>query len=228
MKLVQAGRSAHEVARELDLTETALREWVKRAAIDAGKGPPGALTTLECEELTKLRRERASSNGARHFKSCGHVLRQGERVKFDFIAAKDVAFPVATMCRMLGVSSSGYYACKVRRPSKRVAEDTRIAAEITAAHEASRNIYGRPRVHRELKAKGIKTGKKRVERLMVENELRGRCKRRFVRTTDSKHDDPIAPNLLERAFETKAPNEAWVGDVTYIATIAAQRVSSRR
>jgi transposase InsO family protein len=139
-------------------------------------------------------------------------------VKFDFIAAKEVAFPVATLCRMLGVSSSGYYACKVRPPSKRVAEDARIAAEITAAHEASRNIYGSPRVHRELKAKGIKTGKKRVERLMVENELRGRCKRRFVRTTDSKHDDPIAPNLLERAFETKAPNEAWVGDVTYIAT----------
>ncbi len=57
VKLVQAGRSAHDVARELDLTETALREWVKRAAIDAGKGPPGALTTLEREELTKLRRE---------------------------------------------------------------------------------------------------------------------------------------------------------------------------
>lgn len=139
-------------------------------------------------------------------------------MKFDFIAAKEVAFPVATMCRVLGVSPSGYYAYKARPPSKRIAEDARVAAEIAAAHKASRGIYGSPRVHRELKAKGVKIGKKRVERLMTEKGLRGRSKQRFVRTTDSKHDDPIAPNVLDRRFETKAPNEAWVGDVTYIAT----------
>jgi putative transposase len=139
-------------------------------------------------------------------------------VKFDFIAAKEVAFPVATMCRMLGVSPSGYYACKSRPPSKRVADDARVAAEVAAAHKASRGIYGSPRVHRELKVKGVKVGKKRVERLMNEKGLRGRSKRRFVCTTDSKHDDPIAPNVLDRKFETTTPNEAWVGDVTYIAT----------
>jgi putative transposase len=139
-------------------------------------------------------------------------------MKFDFIAAKEVAFPVATMCRVLGVSPSGYYACKSRPPSKRVADDARVAAEIAAAHRASRGIYGSPRVHRELQAKGVKVGKKRVERLMTEKGLRGRSKRRFVRTTDSKHDNPIAPNVLERRFEATTPNEAWVGDVTYIAT----------
>jgi transposase InsO family protein len=139
-------------------------------------------------------------------------------VKFDFIAAKEVAFPVATMCRVLGVSPSGYYACKSRPPSKRLADDARVAAEVAAAHKASRGIYGSPRVHRELKAKGLKVGKKRVERLMNEKGLRGRSKKRFVRTTDSKHDDPVAPNVLERRFETTTPNEAWVGDVTYIAT----------
>jgi putative transposase len=139
-------------------------------------------------------------------------------MKFDFIAAKEVAFPVATMCCVLGVSPSGYYACKSRPPSKRVADDARVAAEIAAAHRASRGIYGSPRVHRELQAKGVKVGKKRVERLMTEKGLRGRSKRRFVRTTDSKHDNPIAPNVLERRFEATTPNEAWVGDVTYIAT----------
>ncbi len=139
-------------------------------------------------------------------------------MEFDFIAAKEVAFPVATMCRVLGVSPSGYYACKSRPPSKRLADDARVAAEVAAAHKASRGIYGSPRVHRELKAKGLKVGKKRVERLMNEKGLRGRSKRRFVCTTDSKHDDPIAPNVLDRKFETTTPNEAWVGDVTYIAT----------
>jgi len=139
-------------------------------------------------------------------------------MKFDFIAAKEVAFPVARMCRVLGVSPSGYYACKSRPPSKRVVDDARIGAEVAAAHKTSRGIYGSPRVHRELQARGVKIGKKRVERLMNEKGLRGRSKQRFVCTTDSKHDDPIAPNILERKFETTGPNEAWVGDVTYIAT----------
>lgn len=139
-------------------------------------------------------------------------------MKFAFIASKEVAFPVATMCRTLGVSPSGYYSWKVRPAPKRASEDARLAADVAAAHKGSRGIYGSPRVHRELRAKGMHIGKKRVERLMRETGLRGRSKRRFVRTTDSKHDDPIAPNVLERRFETKTPNEAWVGDVTYIAT----------
>ena len=73
-------------------------------------------------------------------------------------------------------------------------------------------------MHRELRAHGVRVSKKRVERLMRENGLQGRQKRRFVRTTDSRHAFPIAPNLLERHFERETPNAAWVGDVTYIAT----------
>ena len=139
-------------------------------------------------------------------------------MKFVFIAAKQVAFPVATMCRTLGVSPSGYYAWRVRPAPKRKSDDARLTADVAAAHEGSRGIYGSPRVHRELRSKGVHIGKKRVERLMRETGLRGRTKRRFVRTTDSKHDDPIAPNVLERRFETKAPNEVWVGDVTAVMT----------
>jgi putative transposase len=139
-------------------------------------------------------------------------------VKFAFIAAKEVAFPVVPMCRVLGVSPSGYYAWKKRPTPRRVAQDVRLAEEVAQAHAASRGIYGSPRVHRELRAKGIRTSRKRVERLMRQRGLRGRQKRRFVRTTDSRHDRPVAPNLLQRNFAADQPNQAWVGDVTFIPT----------
>ena len=139
-------------------------------------------------------------------------------MKFAFIAAKQVAFPVVVMCRVLGVSKSGYYASAKRAPSARSQADGRLAVEITAAHRRSRRRYGSPRVHRALRKKGLRVGRKRIERLMREKGLVGRQKRRFRRTTDSKHTSPIAPNVLARDFEPKAPNQAWAGDVTYIAT----------
>ena len=139
-------------------------------------------------------------------------------MKFAFIAAKEVAFPVAAMCRALHVSSSGYYAWKKRPAPERAAEDAQLVAEIAEAHRRSRGIYGSPRVHRELRARGVRVGRKRIERLMRNKGLQGRKKRRFVRTTDSKHSYPIAPNVLARNFDTEAPNQAWVGDVTYIPT----------
>jgi transposase InsO family protein len=139
-------------------------------------------------------------------------------VRFAFIAAREVAFPVDTMCRVLSVSRSGYYAWSKRPVAAVKAADVLLVAEIAGAHKRSRGIYGSPRVHSELRARGVRVGKKRVERLMRERGLQGRRKRRFCRTTDSNHAHPVAPNLLERRFETKAPNEAWVGDVTYIPT----------
>ena len=149
VKLVQAGRSVPDVARELDLTDTALREWVKRAEIDAGKGPPGALTTAEREELAKLRRDvkrLQMERDIRHPKSCGHLLREGERMKFVFIAAKEVAFPVATMCRVLGVSPSGYYAWKPRarrRGERRRTRGSRpTSSPLTRAAVASTGVLG--------------------------------------------------------------------------------------
>jgi len=139
-------------------------------------------------------------------------------VKFAFIAAQEVAFPVVAMCRVLRVSPSGYYAWRKRPPSDRASEDRRLAAEVAGAHQRSRGVYGSPRVHRELRARGVRVGRKRVERLMRDRGLQGRKKRRFVCTTDSNHDEPIAPNVLGRDFEAEAPNRAWVGDVTYIPT----------
>jgi putative transposase len=139
-------------------------------------------------------------------------------MKFAFIASKEVAFPVAVMCQVLEVSTSGYYASKKRPPPKRIGEDARLAAQISVAHTRGRGAYGSPRVHRELRANGVRVGKKRVERLMREKGLRGRRKCRFVHTTDSRHEHPVAPNVLARDFHANAPNAAWVGDVTYIPT----------
>jgi putative transposase len=122
------------------------------------------------------------------------------------------------MCRALGVSSSGYYEWRKRLPSPRTKDDARLAVEITAAHKRSRGTYGNPRVHAELRARGTWVGKKRVERLMRENGLQARRKRRFCHTTDSKHPDPIAPNILARGFDPPAPNRVWATDVTYVWT----------
>jgi transposase InsO family protein len=139
-------------------------------------------------------------------------------VKFAFISAEKASFPVAFMCRHLGVSKSGFYAWSNRPESSRAGEDRRLAVLTREAHEIGRKTYGSPRVHQELKAQGIRISRKRVIRLMQEQGLKGKTRRCRVRTTDSKHKLPVAPNLLARNFEASAPNRRWVGDITYLRT----------
>jgi len=139
-------------------------------------------------------------------------------VKFAFIDAEKAQWPVEVQCAVLGVSRSGYYAWRDRPEAPREAEDAELVVEIKAAHKAGRGNYGSPRVHRELRAKGRRVGKKRVERLMRREGIVGRRKKRFRKTTDSNHSHPIAPNVLERNFDVELPNAAWVTDVTYVST----------
>jgi len=139
-------------------------------------------------------------------------------VKYAFINAQEVAFPVQAMCQVLGVSRSGYYDWKERPGPSAQAESVALTAEIAAAHTRSRGTYGSPRVHRELRARGIRISRKRVERLMRERGLKGAQKRRFHCTTDSRHSLPVAPNTLDRDFDPPAADRVWAGDVTYIAT----------
>jgi len=139
-------------------------------------------------------------------------------VKYAFIAAEKAIYPVEMLCNALGVSRSGYYAWTKRPTPTRVDVDARLALEIAAVHRRSRGTYGSPRVHAELRARGVRVGKKRVERLMRSRGLVARQKRRFRRTTDSRHALPLAPNVLDRQFATSTPNAAWVTDVTYVAT----------
>jgi putative transposase len=139
-------------------------------------------------------------------------------VKFDFIEQQRVAFPVTKLCETLSVSPAGFYASRSRPPAPRTSENKELAGEIRRVFDENRGRYGAPRVHAELVARGRKVSRNRVARIMRELGLRARRKRRFVPTTDSKHAMPVAPNVLDRHFETDAPNQVWVTDITYVWT----------
>jgi putative transposase len=126
---------------------------------------------------------------------------------------------VRGMCQVLSISVSGYYAWRQRRPSARQKANEAMVERIRAIHAESGATYGSPRLHAELAAQGIRCNKKRVERLMRVHRIQARQrKRRRPRTTDSKHSLPVAPNVLNRAFEAEAPDQKWVTDITYIPT----------
>jgi putative transposase len=139
-------------------------------------------------------------------------------MKFAFISEEKVAFPVAVLCRVLAVSTSGYYASCERPRSARARRDEELSHRVAAAHLASKRRYGSPRVHAELQAAGERVGRKRVARLMRERKLAARTRRRFRATTNSRHNFPVAPNVLKRDFTASAPNEAWVTDITFLWT----------
>ena len=132
--------------------------------------------------------------------------------------AEKANYPVALMCRVLGVSRSGLYAWSRRGESARHASDAELSERIRAIHASSRSTYGSPRVHQALRREEVRVGRKRVERLMQRDGLRGRIRRRFRRTTDSNHALPVAPNTLNRQFAVDAPDRIWAGDITYIRT----------
>ena len=128
-------------------------------------------------------------------------------------------YPIASMCRLLGVSSSGYYAWMKRRPSQRAETDATLIGEIRAAHAASCGTYGAPRIHAELTAKGMHVGRKRVARLMSQTGLAGVSRRKFIVTT-VKSNSRQAPDLVERDFTASVPDRLWVADITYVPTWA--------
>jgi putative transposase len=139
-------------------------------------------------------------------------------VRFAFIQAEKASYPVRMLCRTLEVSPAGFYGWCDREPSERQRRDEALRVSIRAVHAASRRTYGSPRVHLELREANDRVGRKRVARLMREEGLQSRRKRRFKVTTDSRHDHPVARNILARNFQADAPNERWVGDVTYVWT----------
>lgn len=145
---------------------------------------------------------------------------------FRFIQDHRHEFAVTMMCRVLGVSRSGYYAWQKRPISQREQVNLGAAArlcshlvkEIWKAYKASRQTYGSPRITAELRACGIVCGRHRVARLMRLHSIRPKRKRRFKVTTDSAHSRPVAPNLLKQQFRAQRINQTWLADVTYIPT----------
>lgn len=142
-------------------------------------------------------------------------------MKYACIARHRAEFPVRLMCRILGVSPAGFYAALQRPPSARARGDAQLRLHVRAAHRESRGTYGAPRVAKALQAIGLACGRHRVARLLRAEGLRGTARRRFRVTTDSRHPDPIAPNLVARTFTPAAiggVDRVWAADVTYLAT----------
>lgn len=139
-------------------------------------------------------------------------------MKFGLIETEKANFPVLLMCRVLEVTRSGFYAWQGRPPSKRKLEDRRLAPAVEAAFLNSGKRYGSPRVREELNKGGEPISRRQTCRLMRELELVARAKKKFVATTMSEHDNPIAPNLLRRDFEAARPHQKLVGDITYLPT----------
>ena len=146
------------------------------------------------------------------------LFRESVAVKFSLIAQWRQQYPVATMCRLLGVSESGYHARLKRPRSSREKEDARLEIEIKAAHQRTRETYGPQRLQADLAERGIKVGVHRIRRLRKKLGLRCKQKRKFKVTTDSRHTLPVSPNILDRQFTVGAPNTAWVTDITYVPT----------
>jgi putative transposase len=134
--------------------------------------------------------------------------------------AHQASYPIATMCRVLEVSKSGYYAWSKRAPSERAQRDAELKEQIRTIHESSDGTYGRPRVHAELQENGEQVGENRVGRLMREDGLEGVSRRPKTFTTRRAVDARPAPDLVERKFTADGPNQLWVADITYIATWA--------
>jgi putative transposase len=141
-------------------------------------------------------------------------------VKHAWIHAQRDSYPIEASCRALGVSRSGYYAWAGREPCARRRHRERIASRVQESHAASRGIYGHRKVHEDLVEEAqIACCRETVREVMGELGLRGKRRKRFVRTTDSNHDRPVASNVLAGDFTATGPNQKWVADITYIATL---------
>ena len=139
-------------------------------------------------------------------------------MRFEFIEVEKAYYPVRMLCRVLSVARSGYYAWQKRPESQHSRKDKALVVKLKVFYQVNREVYGSPRMHPEMTAQGFKVGRNRIARLMREHGLVATRPKRFRKTTDSSHSQPVAENLLDRKFDVPGPNRAWVTDITYIWT----------
>ena len=139
-------------------------------------------------------------------------------MRYAFVEQHRGCYPLQALCQALQVSDSGFAAWQQSEGPTKWLSDSALLRHIREIHEQTKAAYGSPRIYQELKGRGIPASKERVQRLMRENGLRGRHKRRYKASTDSKHTLPVAPNRLEQNFATERPDQAWTADITFIAT----------
>lgn len=137
---------------------------------------------------------------------------------FRFIAAERAGHSIKTLCRVLGVSRSGFHAWVARPPSARAVSDAVLLDRVSELHVASRRTYGSPRIYKDLRAEGVRVGRKRIERLMRQAGISGTVKRRRGKTTVRVPGVRVANDLVKRDFSPAAANQLWVSDITYLRT----------
>ena len=224
VELHRAGRSPGELAREFEPNEQTIRNWIAQADLDEGRRRDG-LTTVERAELRKLRKENRQLRVEREIlaKAAAWFARESDPISKEssgFVKVNQADYPITTMCRLLGVSTSGYYAWVDRGPSTRDEANARLLETINGIHQQSRRTYGAPRITAELREEGHLVGKNRVARLMKVAGIEGVSRRRKTRTTLRGQDSRPAPDLVERNFQVSRPNRLWVADITYVPSWA--------
>ncbi|WP_376780397.1 IS3 family transposase [Stutzerimonas nitrititolerans] len=216
--VMEQGLTVPQVCRDMDLGETAVRRWVQQyEAESSGQSGIGKPLTPEQQRIRQLEVEnlRLKQDNDLLKKAFG-LLCPGNEVIYRLIVQQQQKAPATRLCRLFGVSRSGYYAA--RRGLLQPTKACPVAASLKALFMASGRTYGSRRLQAALKAQGIQHGRYRVRQLMKKHQLRPTWKRKFVHTTDSKHDLPIAANILNRQFNPEAANRAWAADITYIRT----------
>ncbi|WP_249356548.1 IS3 family transposase [Maribacter sp. ACAM166] len=222
VELSYARGSVVEICRELDIPTSVLSRWRRESGAYGknsfpGKGNPKL--TDEQREIAELKKRLMDAELERDIPKKGdsHLL-LGRQEKYRFIKHHKFKFPVGKMCKMFKLSKSSYYNWLGREPSKRWLENQTISSVIRVIFIDSFESYGAPRIKEELSKKGYRVSRPRVARIMRANNLFARRKRRFSITTDSRHNYPLARNILDRNFTVSRKNQVWVSDITYIET----------
>ncbi|HUT68173.1 MAG TPA: IS3 family transposase [Dehalococcoidales bacterium] len=222
VKLVtEEGLSWAEAARRLSLPTSTLANWVK--AYKAGKlGDVGKtyrpLTEVEME-LARTKKELAIVKMERDIlKKAAAYFGQGVATRYASMKELRLDYPTPLLGRMLSVSASGYYAWLARPLSKWAREEARLEVEIRAAHKRTRQVCGAEKLQYDLAEHGIRVGICRIKRIRRKLGIRCKQKIKFKATTDSKHNLPVAENILGQQFKVTAPNKVWVSDITYVPT----------
>ncbi|MFN8620573.1 MAG: IS3 family transposase [Chloroflexota bacterium] len=217
-----SGKSIRQVALDLGVSNETLGVWVREARGREVATPLGADERAELAELR--RRVKVLETEREILKKAGGLLRLGDRPDpvsvFRFVAQERAVFPVATMCRVLGVSPSGFWAWRRRGPSERARDDAGLTDRIVTIHRDSRGTYGSPRIHAELVEGGEHVSRKRIARLMRAAGIAGVHRRRFAAVTERDPDAAPAPDLVRRDFHPDGPDRLWVADITALPTSA--------
>ncbi|WP_156895572.1 IS3 family transposase [Massilia putida] len=220
VKLVEErGVSVRQAAQDLDVHENVLRKWVRELREQPEEAFPGnGKMTAQDAEIARLRKEVTKLKMERDLLKKGRSLfREGVDLKFGFIAKHRGVWPVNLMCEALGVSRGGFYAWLTRPLSRRSKQDEKLGVQVRQSFLRSDRTYGARRVWRDVLEQGLPCGLHRIERLMRDQALRARPRRRGL-PKDRGARSAVAENLLDRQFQAEAPNQKWVADFTYIWT----------